>query len=242
MIMSLVSLAVFDLLFLISACINTTIVMLHCVEELSNFKVWLPNDPVVAFSVFTSLGSGLYANSMLVTTFITVIRCLAVAHPSKYRNLLSWQTTVKIISMFTVLSLTSSILLLVFVEIPPKFDSNANTIRRSLLVFPERTLMKDIIYGTRDVFLPLASQIIFGICVVIMARYPRSASQFRLKLSKSLSKNDNSVIKDDVRDKKALTDESHSANLFGKELQAVQQMLLIAVVYSLCNMPKVVSI
>ncbi|CAL1541527.1 unnamed protein product, partial [Lymnaea stagnalis] len=241
--LSLLSLAASDLFYLISALINTISFMLHSAEELSLYTVWFPVDPEAIFLVFASTGSSFYAISMLVTTFITVVRCLAVVQPLKYRNLISRQTTAIIISIFTLVSITSAILVVALAGIPPPIDSNSNTTRPTLLFFPERVLMKDIIYGTRDIILPLASQIIVGLCVVIMARYLRKASIFRHKHSRNTAMNTQksiSMIGNLVRRNVKTVTDPESAKVVGKELQVVQQMLLIAVVYSLCNMPKVV--
>ncbi|CAL1541518.1 unnamed protein product, partial [Lymnaea stagnalis] len=243
--LSLISLAASDLFFLISAFINGISLMLHCVEELSGFNLWFPVDPEVVYMIFTVTGSGFYACSMLVTTFITVVRCLAVALPLKFRNLLSWQATAVVISLFTVLMLSTTVVLLVYTGVSHQFDPNINTTRPAPWLPPERTMIKNVIFGARDVFLPLASQMIVGICVVIMARYLQKARIFRLKVSKLACLNDNApknnnVIRDSQINLKTVTKETGSSKAVCKELQAVQQMLLIATVYSLCNMPKVI--
>ncbi|CAL1541522.1 unnamed protein product, partial [Lymnaea stagnalis] len=227
--MSLVSLAVSDLFYLIPACINSVSVMLQGVEELSSFKVWFPVDPDVVHVISINTGAGFYAISMLVTTFITVVRCLAVVDPLKYRNLLSRTTTAIIISSFSIVSILFTILLLVYVGVSSEFDSNINTTRLVLWTSPKRALIKDIIFGIRDVFLPLTSQAIVGMCVIIMAIYLQKASTFRPNL-----------LSDPQGKIKTLNKGSAPAKLVGKELQVVRQMLLIASVYSLCNMPKVV--
>ncbi|CAL1541521.1 unnamed protein product, partial [Lymnaea stagnalis] len=176
---SLLSLALFDLFYLIPACINSVSVMLQGVEELSSFKVWFPVDPDVVHVISTNIGACFYALSMLVTTFITVVRCLAVVSPLKYRTLLSRTTTAIIISSFAVVSVLFAVVLLVYIGVFSQFVSNINTTRLVLWTSPKRALIKDTIFGIRDVFLPLTSQAIVGICVIIMASYLQKASKFR---------------------------------------------------------------
>ncbi|CAL1541523.1 unnamed protein product, partial [Lymnaea stagnalis] len=242
--MSLLSLALFDLLYLICALINAICLLLHCVEELSGYKVLFPVDPEAIYMVIINAGSGFYAISMLVTTFITVVRCLAVARPLQYRSLISWRTTALIISIFTLLSITSAILMMAFLGILPQFDSKTNTTRPTLWLSPQRVVIKDVIFGIRDMILPLTSQIIVGICVVIMARYLREASNFRQNIARNIYMETITSISTRAdaltRNLKTLASTPASAKVVVKEIQVVQQMLLIAVVYSLCNMPKVV--
>ncbi|CAL1541525.1 unnamed protein product, partial [Lymnaea stagnalis] len=237
--LSLLSLAASDLFYLITALITAISLMLLGVEELSGYKVRFALDPEAVFMTSTHSGSGFYAISMLVTTFITVVRCLAVAQPLKYRNLISRQTTTIIISLFTVLSVTSAVLTLAFLGILHQFDSKTNTTSSSLWLSPQQAIIKDVIFGIRDVILPLTSQIIVGVCVVIMARYLRKASSFRKTLSSNIAMDTITSISL-IAEPLTRNNNPASAKVAGKEIQVVQQMLLIAVVYSLCNMPKVV--
>ncbi|CAL1541519.1 unnamed protein product [Lymnaea stagnalis] len=225
--LSLISLALCDLFYLVPAFVISVSMVLHGVEELSDFKVWFPVEPETVYMISTNVGSGFYAISMLVTTFITVVRCLAVVDPLKYRNLISLKSSAVVIASFSIVSILFAILLLVYMGVSPQFDSNTNATRLVLWISPKRALTKDVIFGIRDMFLPLASQTIVGACVVIMASCLQKAAHFRQHLSSDPKG-------------KIINKECTPAKLVGKELQVARQMLLIATVYSLCNMPKVV--
>ncbi|CAL1541526.1 unnamed protein product, partial [Lymnaea stagnalis] len=237
--LSLLSLAASYLFYLITALITAISLMFLGVEELSGYKVRFALDPETFLMISTNTGSGFYATSMLVTTFITVVRCLAVARPLKYRNLISRKTTAIILLFFTVLSVISAVLMLIFVDILPQFGSKTNTTRPTPWLSPQQALIKDVIFGIRDMILPLTSQIIVGICVVIMARYLHKASNFRKTISSNIDTLTKISMVADPHTRN-VTNNPASAKVAGKEIQVVQQMLLIAVVYSLCNMPKVV--
>ncbi|CAL1548921.1 unnamed protein product, partial [Lymnaea stagnalis] len=177
--LSLAWLAMSDLLFLVSVLVNSAALILKSVEELTGYRLWFPVEPEAVYIVFTNTGAGSYAITMLITTFITIVRCLGVVKPLHFRNLLSWNATVAILSLFSSLSALSVILLLAYLGITPQLDPNLNSTRPTLWFSPRRKFIKDVIFALRDAMLPFVSQVLVSICVVIMASSLRRSSKFR---------------------------------------------------------------
>ncbi|CAL1532122.1 unnamed protein product, partial [Lymnaea stagnalis] len=179
---------------------------------------------------------------MLITTFITIVRCLGVVKPLHFRNLLSWNATVAILSLFSSLSAVSVILLLAYLGITPQLDPNLNSTRPTLWFSPRRKLIKDVIFSLRDALLPFVSQVLVSICVVIMANSLRRSSKFRERHGTTVNvqiKLQKSVSSSTVQFSSA--DDDIPVKLAGKGLQAVRQMLIIASFYTVCNLPKVAA-
>ncbi|CAL1539263.1 unnamed protein product, partial [Lymnaea stagnalis] len=243
-----------DLLFLVSVVISSAAIALHGFEKISEYTFWCPVDPEAVSLVFNNTGSGSYAITMLVTTYVTGVRCLSVARPLRFRNFPALKKTTLVLSVFTSLCIASVIALLVFVGVSPNFDTKLNATRPILWISPQRKVTKDIIFGLRDAFLPFVSQILVSLCVVVMATSLREASHFRQKYSSQIALKNRtpntsahtSIVRDPLQKMNTVTLAAEpqtargksSTKLTGKDLQVVRQMLVIASVYWVCNVPK----
>ncbi|KAK0053330.1 fMet-Leu-Phe receptor [Biomphalaria pfeifferi] len=114
----------------------------------------------------------------------------------------------------------------------------SNVTRPTLWISPKREGVKDVVWAMRDTFVPFVTQVIILICLLVLTSRLRSAYIFRQKIT----------IRALVLERPKLTDRLESGSgvlcteikgLGGKDLQVVQQVVLISVVYVFCNTPTI---
>jgi hypothetical protein len=133
----------------------------------------------------------------------------------------------------------------------PITDKITNITRLTLWGSQKKDFILVIVLSITDIVFPTTTEFIIIVCVIIMASKLREASKFRQSASTSLSKvypketmkieTDQSITtfnsSEDNKDKAA---SSTTEKLTGKDLRVVQQVVLISVVYIVCNIPKMV--
>ncbi|XP_055887634.1 uncharacterized protein LOC129926622 [Biomphalaria glabrata] len=122
---------------------------------------------------------------------------------------------------------------LVYMGMTDQFNGQINASRPTLWISPKREEIKVNLWSVRDAMLPIATQFIVSACVIVMA----------LSLQKTLAfRHQSSKFKSDVLPKNKLGyKKTHRpTKLIGKELQALQQVLFIALIFIICNTPKIV--
>ncbi|CAL1531493.1 unnamed protein product, partial [Lymnaea stagnalis] len=246
--LTLAWLAASDLCFLVADITSAVALIFIAVEVITNYRLWFLVDPRAVNSVVNNIGSASYANTMLITTFVTVARCLIVAKPLRFRSFLSSKTTAVIMSIFSSISFTSMIILLSYLRVIPQYDSSIDRVRPTLWFSSKRKMAKDIVFGLRDAFLPFVSQIGVSVSVFIMARCLQEASKFRcihtathreVKEARVIAAKNTRKLS--TCNSLAATGNSRAAKLLGTELKIVRKMLIIASVFGVCNMPKVIA-
>ncbi|CAL1537006.1 unnamed protein product [Lymnaea stagnalis] len=212
-------------------------------EKLHNYSLWFPVDPYGVYIFFGNVGSIPYTVSILTTTLLAVVRCLSVARPLQFQNSFRRTRATAVVFVFAMFSLFSYLPVLVFMGMIRQFDARVNATRPMLWISPMRERVKDIVWVIRDAILPIATQLIVITCVIVMADCLRSASVFRMSqmsvksVSEKLRFGDLNV---DLGQNEAPRSAANPNKLIGKELQAVQQVLLISIIFIVCNMPKIV--
>ncbi|KAH9499051.1 hypothetical protein Btru_005553 [Bulinus truncatus] len=125
---------------------------------------------------------------------------------------------------------------LVFMGMTEQFNAEINTTRSTLWISPRREEIKVILWAVRDAMLPVATQVTVFACVLVMARSLRRSVAFRQSTIKS-NVGAESTNKDAL--KKSNRGNDKSVKLTGKELQAIQQVLCLSLLFIVCNTPKI---
>ncbi|CAG5124025.1 unnamed protein product [Candidula unifasciata] len=177
--------------------------------------------------------------NVLTTTFLAVARCMCVAKPLHFKNWFTKNRALGFILSFVILAVASYAPVTAYVGIVTQFDVMKNITRPILWVSPKRESVKVIAWIIKDLILPFATQFIVVVCVVIMASSLRISSRFRQsavltseKASSALDSNYNFTVSSTLT---VPTDK-----LSRKDVRVVQQVVLISVVYIVCNTPKMV--
>lgn len=227
---SFLALSISDLIYvLVSFSIGISVAFY--VAELK-FNIRFPIEPYGVSIIVGNLLFVVNVTNVLITTFIAVIRCACVAKPLHFKNMFNRDSTIAATVVFAVFAVVSYVPILVNMGMVNKHDKQTNITRPTFWVSPRRESVKYGVWMLTDMILPFTAQFIILLSVLIMAESLRAASKFRnatvLNSGKTTAKNtesSKSVQKD------AFT---------GKELRLVQQVILISVVYILCNTPKII--
>ncbi|XP_059175065.1 uncharacterized protein LOC131955107 [Physella acuta] len=235
--LSFLFLSVSDLLYLISITAASVSYIFLSIELLSHFAVYFPVDPYGLNTYFINCGSGFYANTMLTITFLSIARCLSVAKPLWFRSIFG-TTTVSLVCLISISSfcLVTSIPILVSMEFMPVFEQGINTTRLTLSFSANLKPVTYIIWLLRGSFVPFAVQLILIICVCVMIRFLRKAVKFRQKHTSS------SRITHRVKAKKGESTTNNlqeNVKLTRREVQVIRQMLVLSLVFIVCNVPKI---
>lgn len=239
---SFLALAVFDLVYLIASVCLAVSVMFYFTELRSGTRFFWWN--LSGFFLFFG-GVMILINitNMLATTYLAVARCMCVAKPLQFRNTFTHSRAIMFVMSFAVFAIIIYTPILSNMGMVDKFDRSSNTSRPSFWVSHKRDSIKEVVWIVTEMILPILTQIITLVCVVIMSRSLQAASRFRqssvFKRSFDVEKgrfNHLSASKDKAN---CVNDSNNGDKLSGKDLRVVQQVVLISVVYIACNIPKI---
>ncbi|CAG5132329.1 unnamed protein product [Candidula unifasciata] len=229
-IVSFLSLAVFDLFYLIAGVsLGITIFI-------------LPIQPFGLSIYFTNIMILVNVTNVLATTYLAVARSMCVARPLQFKNTFTREraTMFMIIFAFSSIAIYSPILANMGMSV--KFDKQANRSRSVWWGSPSREAVKEVVWLLIEVILPLITQVIIIICVFIMTASLRASSRFRQaslavsgKVTQEATKTENNLGKEAVNN---LNTHTIPLKRINKEVRVVQQVVLISVVYIVCNIPK----
>ncbi|CAL1537009.1 unnamed protein product, partial [Lymnaea stagnalis] len=247
---SFVFLAVSNLAYLIVMIANAVSIGVYVNEKLQSFKTWNPVDPFGMYVFFSNISYLLNLITILTTTYLAVVRCMCVAMPLQFKSALTRRRSVLILVAFCVVSIASYIPILVYMKIVRAFDAKVNATRYVLWISPEREEVKDVVWFTRDVSVTFITQIIVIVCVVIMVRCLLAASRFRRESMRYSEKREDtrntessvSQVHGSGAHQKRKANEAgsgHALKLSAKDMSVVQQVVLISVVYIVCNTPAI---
>lgn len=239
---SFLALAIFDLIYLIASLSLGTSVAFSVFEMRSStrFKI-----DAYGLSIFIAGVMILISQiNVLTTTFLAVARCMCVAKPLQFKNTFTRGRALLFMVGFAVFAVVVYTPVLTNMAMVEGFDKFANMTRPTLWVSPMRETIKEIIWMITGMLLPLGSQFIIIFCVVIMSRSLRAASKFRFS---STATQGRAAYEDNTKGRSSLneggrTDGDSNAvsdKLSGKDLRVIQQVVLISVVYIVCNTPKI---
>lgn len=104
-----------------------------------------------------------------------------------------------------------------------------------LWVAPNRDAIKHRVWSLTDIVLPLTTQIIVLVCLIVMADKLRKSLKFRQTFKTSDETKENKLPKSSDM----ATNKKTSSNVSKKDMKVVKQVMLISAVYIVCNTPKI---
>ncbi|CAG5124026.1 unnamed protein product [Candidula unifasciata] len=235
---SLLALSIFDLLY-VTASLCLGVAIIFYIAEIKYGMVF-GIEPYGVSMFFGNIMILISIANVLSTTFITVARCMCVARPLQFRNTFTRNRTISWCVVFVVFTIAVYSPILTHMGMVTRFDIKRNISRPSFWISPNREFVKAIVWVVTDMFLPFATQIIVILSVIVMANCLRVASEFRHFANADVVRRTDVRITDnetETREQYEIVSGNH--RLTGKELRVVQQVILIAVVYIVCNTPKI---
>ncbi|CAG5127965.1 unnamed protein product [Candidula unifasciata] len=239
-VVSFLSLAIFDLIYLFAGLCLMITVTLHVAELRSS--IFLPIQPLGLSIYFTSIMIILNVINILTRTYIAIARSMCVAKPLQFKNAFTRKRSVFFLICFTISSIVIYSPILANMGMSMKFDKLANRSRLIWWESPARETVKEVVWIFTEVILPLTTEFIVIFCVILMSTSLRASSRFRQSSTAVSRKVYEEVIKTKICLKKEVADGAMKSVLphkrSNKEVRVVQQVVLISVVYVLCNIPK----
>ncbi|CAG5128752.1 unnamed protein product [Candidula unifasciata] len=232
---SFLCLSIFDLAYLIPS-FALGISIAFAVIELRTLIAFVvePHGVSILIANFMVLVN---VTNVLTTTFLAVARCMCVAKPLHFKNWFTTNKTLGFIGSFVTVAVVSYAPVIANLGMVTTFDIKKNITRPILWVSPKRESIKVIAWIIIDLTLPFATQFIVVICVVIMASSLQASSRFRQSAVLS-PENAKSVLKQNGKVTLSSTLTVPTDKLSSKDVRVVQQVVLISVVYIICNTPK----
>ncbi|CAG5132555.1 unnamed protein product [Candidula unifasciata] len=239
---SFLALAIFDLTYLIASLSLGVAVVFYVIEMRT--KIRFKIEPYGVCLFFGSCMIFINLTNVLATTFLAVARCMCVSRPLQFKNTFTRKRAIYFMITFAIFSIIIYLPILVNMGMVQRFDSRTNTSRPSLWISPKREFIKEIVWLVIDMVLPVATQLIILVCVVIMVNSLQEASRFRqstasISLKPFTHQDRNKSLSRKVKMPKGYDSNNVIEKLTGKDLLVVQQVVLISVVYIVCNTPKI---
>ncbi|CAG5124029.1 unnamed protein product [Candidula unifasciata] len=229
---SFLTLSVFDLAYVITTFCFAVSSAFSLIEQ--TYPILFPIEPYGVYVYFGNVLVLINVNNTLTTTFLAVARCMCVAKPLHFKHTFTVKRTVVIMTAFAIFAVAIYTPILANMGMVYRLDAKTNTSRPTLWLSPNRESTKNIVWTIIQIILPIATEFIVLVCIVIMINSLRAASKFRQASHITVCANDSSCLK-------GKTGSSNVANekLSGKEIRVVKQVTLISLVYILCNTPKI---
>ncbi|XP_059175059.1 uncharacterized protein LOC131955102 [Physella acuta] len=235
---SFLFLSVSDLAYLVTVTASSVAFDFVIAESVESFAVSFPVDPFGVYAIFVNVGSALYTITLLTTTLLSVARCLSISRPLQFRHSFTRLRIIVTLSLASAASIATVVPLLTYMEIKTQFDSRINATRPSLAISPRRK--QDYLYAFRDAILPLIAEFILIICVFVMRKCLQQSIKFRQTNSAGIEPENTSKNTTDKSNNDPHVKENRDKTKFsGKELQVIQQMILISSIFIVCNLPKI---
>lgn len=232
--LSFTALSISDLLFLLSMLCRGVFIKLFILEVHSDYKVWLHSDPVGVSLIFANLEIVLYVNTVLITTYLALARCVCVVRPLQFRNIFTRSVSLRCLAALLVFSVTCSLPAFSSMRMVSAFDHRINGTRIVFVLSSDRSLSKVVVNGVRDIFVIVFMQVIVVISVVAMARGLWLTSKFRQV------KCDEGGGQTLQRSDRLNFGDSYAFNRNRKDIKVVQQVALISTIFVACNTPSTV--
>jgi hypothetical protein len=231
---SFLLLSIFDLSFLVVSFCYGISIGLNIIEKKSNLRFQI--EPYGLFVFFGNVMILLNVTNTLTTTFVAVARCMCVAKPLQFKITFSRSRTIFLNIGFATFAMAIYIPILAHMGMLPKTDKKTNITRPSLWISKDRQVIKDGVWLVINTILPFLTEVIIMVCVFVMARSLRTASKFRQ--ASTLTSTQIAPQIGNPEKKNNFTTTS-SDKMRGKDQRVVQQVILISIVYIICNTPKI---
>uniref|UniRef100_A0A0B6ZK51 G-protein coupled receptors family 1 profile domain-containing protein n=1 Tax=Arion vulgaris TaxID=1028688 RepID=A0A0B6ZK51_9EUPU len=235
------TLAIFDLAYLIVSFSLGVVVVFHVLELEYSFRFSI--EPLSLCIYLFSMSVLINTGTTLIITFLAIARCMCVAKPLQFKNIFSRKLALIFNIWFILFATVSYTPIFTNMSLAVKFDPRINISRPVLWTSPNRDSVKIIVWIIVDIIVPFATQIIILICIIVLTSCLRAAVRFRQASTLTFT------LTDKIMNRRLgeLCKHSHptglnvpSENLTSKEVRVVQQVVLISVVYIICNIPKMI--
>ncbi|GFN81112.1 chemosensory receptor c [Plakobranchus ocellatus] len=182
----------------------------------------------------------------LITIYLAVMRCLCVAQPLTFRGSLSPRKTCLLFAAFLVFGASTRLPIFSSGGVRATFDRRWNVSRPTLWSQPYQERLKDGVRIAVDVPLPVVAEVVLSICIIVMTNALRASSQFRSQNTTdsgvSKSENHRTGHKEEAGkqrpDRNSESLAGKSKKLSPKDVRVIKQLVIISLVYILCNVPK----
>ncbi|XP_005112226.1 uncharacterized protein LOC101851096 [Aplysia californica] len=239
---SFLGLSISDILVSLVMFCTSVSMSLHTVE-MSRGPLFT-YDPVISAVFLTNVIMALYTVTILITLYIAVARCMCVAKPLHFKHVFTKTRSVVIISVFGVFSAGIVVPIFTSMGITDISGMTQNGTRYTIWFDPNVEDSKDAIFFIVLVVIPFATQVIVIVCIVVMTWKLIESSRFRQKSAKSSNSSGGITTQKTTEGQENNTKNNNSNNsnvrLSGKELQAVQQVILISLIFAIFNTPMLV--
>ena len=179
--------------------------------------------------------------SVSITVYLAVARCLCVVQPLRFRNSVTVRKTLLFVGTVFTLSLASRLPNLSQVRLFMLFDLRFNSSRLTLRLTPDREVIKDATWLSVDIVTCIGAQIILVVCIGIMLKGLRDAAKFRA----NACTNEFGATLSSTRETDSRSDVGNSQKTRGsrstKETRIAKQMVFVATIFVVCNIPKIGS-
>ncbi|CAG5127966.1 unnamed protein product [Candidula unifasciata] len=226
---SFLALSFFDLMYVIASFCLGLASALGTVEVLTLTRYAV--DPYGLSVLVANIMILLIVTNVLATTFIAVARCMCVVKPLQFKNTFTVLRTVYFMAGFAIFAVAIYTPILANMGMVTGFDNTTKRYRTSLWLPRHREAIKNVIFVIIDLLLPVSTQVIVVFCIVLMANSLQASSRFRQTSKIQTCNKETSIsFKENASD---------SDRLSGKERRVINQVIVISVVYIICNTPKI---
>ncbi|CAL1546014.1 unnamed protein product [Lymnaea stagnalis] len=213
------------------AALGQKISMAFWVTELAtDYKTWFFINPYVANAFFGNIRACLFEIPILITTYLSLAKCMCVVKPLSFKSMFSVSRTRRIMVGICVFSIVSYVPIFATMGTTQELDVNINRTRHMIWFSSNRDLVKTVVWTSRDTLSAIASEVVVAVCLMMMAQALSKSITLRGQL-----KNGTFSHKMDQHNSSLECD----GKLSGKELQIIKQVVLISVVFIAGNTPKI---
>lgn len=202
--------------------------------------VWLPIEPYIVGLFSANLFIPLSAVVALNTSFISVARCMCVSLPFQFKHVFKSETSIIFMSTSFVFCALMYVPVFTYMGVINKFDPVHNRSRPSAWVSPAREFLRDIVWNILGLAIPISTFAVIIVSTVIMAHALTKSTNFRSANAHGYGTSGTKTA--DISKIKEKYPKKTTGKLSGKEREIVKQVLLISLVYIMCNTPKILFI
>ncbi|GFO36410.1 chemosensory receptor c [Plakobranchus ocellatus] len=180
----------------------------------------------------------------LITVYLAVMRCLCVVHPLAFRGSLSPRKAGVLFALFLAFSVATRIPIISSIGIRATFDLRWNVTRPGLWSQPNKEQVKDGIRSGVDVPLPIVAEVILTVCIIVMTNALRASTQFRNQSTTSSIQTSgqahtgHSELTRQEDDQSSKNGRAKSKGLSPKDARVVKQLVILSLLFIVCNIPK----
>ena len=245
---SLLALSMSDLSFLIVISPHVTVVGVdHLLEYRFGIRVnWLV-DPSILWTPFYWYAFLFYDISTLITVYISVVRCACIALPFKVKDMFTYRKALITFLVFFVCVFFLRLPMFIKTRFVRIIDRSTNSSKVVVGEYEDGGLAHTINDIVSRNIQPWSCFMIVIACLVVMVTKLRASAKFR----HSLSAKDSGIAKDrtvctsnpeDKNDSKmestATKDEKSKSQIMSiKEVKILQSVILVAVIFVVCQVP-----